>query len=211
MGDPRMPFSSFEEADSLLDLVADGCGDFVIHPRPRVWADVQLEDTLQDNLTTPATFFNPFRSKQSLSASRAMFAIWNSRFELTKKDKKFARLSPEDKQALGYLNMYQSTWSALIKLETAEDEISRQDGKEILQYADIVIGMEQIRTPIFAFNGYLILTLFVVARTCRDYDIQSRSILMLRSLRRREGTWDSQDVADFYEVMLAATVKDVVN
>ncbi|KAJ9413980.1 hypothetical protein QL093DRAFT_2070685 [Fusarium oxysporum] len=211
MGDPRMPFSSFEEADSLLELVADRCSDFVICPRPKVWPDVQPDDTLQDSFTTPPACFNPSRSKQTFSASRTTFAVWNSRFELTKKDKKFARLSPEDKRALGYLNMYQSTWSALVKLETAEDEFSRKDGEEILQCADNLIRKEQARTPIFAFNGYLILTLFVVAGSCRDYDIQSRSISMLRSLRRREGTWDSQEVADFYEIMLAATADDIAN
>ncbi|RKL42817.1 hypothetical protein BFJ70_g4514 [Fusarium oxysporum] len=107
--------------------------------------------------------------------------------------------------------MYQSTWSALVKLETAEDEFSRQDREEILQCADILIRKEQARTPIFAFNGYIILTPFVVAGSCRDYDIQSRSISMLRSLRRREGTWDSQEVADFYEIMLAATADDIAN
>ncbi|KNB20446.1 hypothetical protein FOXG_22821 [Fusarium oxysporum f. sp. lycopersici 4287] len=195
MGDPRMPFSSFEEADSLLELVADRCSDFVICPRPKVWPDVQPDDTLQDSFTTPPACFNPSRSKQTFSASRTTFAVWNSR----------------NKRALGYLNMYQSTWSALVKLETAEDEFSRKDGEEILQCADNLIRKEQARTPIFAFNGYLILTLFVVAGSCRDYDIQSRSISMLRSLRRREGTWDSQEVADFYEIMLAATADDIAN
>lgn len=75
MGDPRLPFPSFEVADSLLELVADSCSDFVIRPCPRVWPNIQPDDTLQDSFTKPPACFNPSRSKQTFSASRTAFAV----------------------------------------------------------------------------------------------------------------------------------------
>ncbi|KAJ3549258.1 hypothetical protein NM208_g594 [Fusarium decemcellulare] len=212
MGDPRTPFPSFEEADKLLDLVEESYDDFLMGPRPRVWPELWSDDPmLYDTFTASTTCFDPDMRKQALSASRMTFAIWNARFELTKKEKETVRLSPEEQRALAFLNMHQSIWSALVKLETIEEEFTREDSEMILERAEVLIKMEeQAKRPTFAFNGYLIPALSIVCGSCRDIDIQRRSISLLRSVRRREGIWDSQEVADVYETMIAATANNMV-
>lgn len=75
----------------------------------------------------------------------------------------------------------------------------------------MLIEMEHRRpSPVFAFNGYLVPLLSLVCTYCRDVDVQYRAISLLRTVRRREGIWDSQEVADIYETMIAARTQDMV-
>jgi hypothetical protein len=148
----------------------------------------------------------------ALTKARLAFTVWNSRYELTKGDQRYKRPSPEEQYGLAFLNMHQAIWSAIVRLDRIDDDFLREDCELILQKVSVLIEIEADRIgPVFAFNGYLIPALSIVCSSCRDTDIQRRSISLLRTLHRREGIWDSQEVASIYEMMMAAGVQNMVD
>ena len=56
--------------------------------------------------------------------------------------------------------------------------------------------------PTFAIDGDVIPVLALICALCKDRETRIRAVHALRSLRRREGVWDSRQVADGCEVMI---------
>ncbi|KAJ3455594.1 hypothetical protein MRS44_017076 [Fusarium solani] len=208
MGDPNTPFSSLLEAAFFLERVDELYDEsyigFAFGPR------------LHGSFESPShghsgAAFDYGAGKAALDAASQAFAVWNSRHELTKCQKIYEDPTPEKKSAIASLDMHQAVWFGLAKLETIDQEIAREDGERILQRAKVLIEMEHRRpSPVFAFNGYLVPLLSLVCTYCRDVDVQYRAISLLRTVRRREGIWDSQEIADIYETMIAARTQNMV-
>lgn len=206
MGSSQQPFADLIEADTLLDHVGDIYDSFITDPR--------LQVVPVDGSSGSPCLLGPsiVERKMALSAARFAFSIWNSRYEATKATQRYQNSSFEEKQGLAFLDMHQAIWAALVKLETIEQDLSTDDCRLILQRASIIIDLEGNKaSPVYAFNGYLIPALSIVCGSCQDVDVQRRGISLLRKLRRREGIWDSQEVADIYENMIAADEQNMVD
>lgn len=99
----------------------------------------------------------------------------------------------------------QALWSGWLKCKTWSD-YQQQDYEEILRRAESLVQLDAFQSsPVFTFDGSLILSLAIPCVSSMDRDIQWRSIRLLRSFWRREGIWDSQELADILEAMMMAT------
>ncbi|WAO92560.1 Hypothetical protein NCS54_01007400 [Fusarium falciforme] len=209
MGDPKTPFSDLVEAAFYLERVDEFYDktyiEFVAGPQP-----IRPLETSCMGIT--GWEFDYQAGKAALNASRRAFAVWDARYELTKREERYAEPSPEEKSAFASLDMHQAVWQALVKFETIEQVIPKDDGEKILKRAEVLVEIENRRpTPVFAFNGYLIPLLSLVCTYCEDVDTQFRAISLLRAVRRREGIWDSQEVAGIYETMIIARKQNMVS
>ncbi|KAM0421491.1 hypothetical protein ACHAPT_010664 [Fusarium lateritium] len=208
MGNPDAPFSSLFEAAFFLERVDEFYDESYIGIAfsPRLHGP--LESWPRGH---PGPVFDYDAGKAALDAARRAFQVWNLRYELTKRQKTYENPTPEQRSAIASLDMHQAVWFGLVKLETIEQEMAREDGESILQRAEVLIEIEHQRSsPVFAFNGYLVPLLSLVCTYCRDVDIQYKAISLLRAVRRREGIWDSQEVADVYETMITARTQNMV-
>ncbi|KAJ4313272.1 hypothetical protein N0V84_009500 [Fusarium piperis] len=209
MGDPKIPFSDLIEAVFYLERVDEVHDktylEFVSGPRPSKPLKTQC-------MGIAGWEFDFEAGKAALDASRRVFAVWDARYELTKLQERYANPGEEERSAFATLDMHQAVWQALVKFETIEQVIPRDDGEKILNKAEVLVEIENRRpTPVFAFNGYLIPLLSLVCTYCDDFDNQFRAISLLRKVRRREGIWDSQEVAGVYETMVIARKHNMVS
>ncbi|KAH8694346.1 hypothetical protein BGZ61DRAFT_532441 [Ilyonectria robusta] len=99
----------------------------------------------------------------------------------------------------------------MLKPDDEEDDLERQDCEYILNLAELLVrsgGSEA--HPIFTWHADLIPPLYLVGLSSGDADIQQRTTTLLRSMRRREGIWDSQEVAEILETMHLAAKQDLL-
>ncbi|KAF4948220.1 hypothetical protein FSARC_13795 [Fusarium sarcochroum] len=205
MGDSRLPFADLVEAGTLLDQVDDSYDSF--------FRGHQLTSLPTHASSDNDSFSRPdlATGQLALAAVRSTFAIWNSRYELTRKVKRHGSPCLTEQHGL-FLDMQQAMWLAILKLDSIDGEFNREDSELILQRASNLIKMvASKRAPVFAFNGYITPTLSIVCSSCKDLNVQRKSIALLRTLRRREGIWDSREVADIYETMVTAGAQNMVD
>lgn len=209
MGDPQTPFSDLIEAAFYLERVDEFYDntyiELVAGPRP-------IRPLETSCMGISGWEFDYHAGRAAMDASRRAFATWDARYELTKRQERYASLEEEERSAFASLDMHQAVWQALVKFETIEQEILRDDGERILDKAEVLVEIENRKpTPVFAFNGYLIPLLSLVCTYCEDVDTQFRAISLLRTVRRREGIWDSREVASIYEAMIIARKHNMVS
>ncbi|KAF4414553.1 hypothetical protein F53441_14736 [Fusarium austroafricanum] len=133
------------------------------------------------------------------------FQVWSSRFELTKKHistwEYQELLSPQ----LLYLTLQQQFWRMDMTHGLEDDsEPSHETVEDFLNAAETFA--QRLITPgqpSFSLDGDLISGLSFVISFCSEEHHRMRALNLLRSLNRREGIWDSQDIAELHEATLA--------
>ncbi|KAH6972801.1 hypothetical protein BKA56DRAFT_592836 [Ilyonectria sp. MPI-CAGE-AT-0026] len=141
-----------------------------------------------------------------------LFEAWNARFKAFR-----AHFDPEkaiesEIHRVKILDLEQITWEATMKIDSINDDLDRSDCEEILRRAESLIQYESTglgRT--FNFNGHLVPPLSLVIISCPDPDIQWKGVSLLRSMHRREGMWDSEEMANVYSDMIAAKEKKLLS
>ncbi|KAL5593010.1 hypothetical protein FOBRF1_012112 [Fusarium oxysporum] len=198
MGDPQKPFPSMSNAAKLMDHVTDSYDGFLLECGPETW---QVQESPQ-SVPSAVLAFNA--RKGAMDLVRASFRVWSARFDLLKSRVRQLRLSSTEHQQFALLSVHQTVWASLTKLETMEDDFGIEDAENIMDRVEILINVQGNKPqPVFAFDGYMVPVLSLVCSSCREPRIQRRAIALLRALRRREGVWDSLEVADIYEYKLA--------
>jgi hypothetical protein len=209
-GNPLVPFSSFGEADQLLrsidglysdfGLAADGTAEWSHsgHFHNRRW----------DEPMSPVA--NPSARAIVLDTTRSSLEIWGHRFELLQQLQNTSTrpLTREQQRQNAVLSLNQSFWSSILKLQATGQQLQEAECEAMLQRAQTLVDVgssSEGRThPIFAFDGDLIPSLYIVCCFCKNVDVLRRAVSMLRLLRRREGIWDSDEVAGICETILSA-------
>ncbi|GKT71215.1 C6 zinc finger domain protein [Colletotrichum tofieldiae] len=69
---------------------------------------------------------------------------------------------------------------------------------------DIVSFREEQPRPKFALVADIVPSLAYVCAFCENVELERRIIDVLRNMKRREGMWDSQEMANLYELVLQA-------
>ncbi|KAJ0109325.1 hypothetical protein J7T55_000250 [Diaporthe amygdali] len=132
------------------------------------------------------------------------FDRWVSRF-----DQYFESLNhtpvpeAEFKEAM-VLSLQKKVWVAMLNESPCCDAaLDRPYFEDILLQTDLVMPIVGGAThPVFSFEADIVPPVAFVASCCQDKDLRIRAIAMLRSINRIEGAWDSQRLADLYEVDL---------
>ncbi|KAK8095152.1 uncharacterized protein PG998_014376 [Apiospora kogelbergensis] len=135
------------------------------------------------------------------------FNVWNSRFELLVDTLQPEKLSERELGLLGRLRLQQSFWKFALELPHDGTEA---ENVPTSSYECFMERAEQMAQPLiaqgkptFSLDGDLISDLSFTVRFSRDPAAQSRALFILRSLNRREGIWDSNEIADMYEAALS--------
>ncbi|KAK8087364.1 hypothetical protein PG994_002338 [Apiospora phragmitis] len=132
------------------------------------------------------------------------FYAWNRRFELTaqklpeEKDR-----SDRDRGMLARLRLQQSFWEMAVELSQNGGDasgVSRDTCERCLQRAErLAAPFLAAGRPTFSLDGDLISDLSFIISVCRDPSQQARALKLLRALNRREGIWDSREIAEMHE------------
>ncbi|KAI7763965.1 hypothetical protein LZL87_006347 [Fusarium oxysporum] len=193
MGNPKIPFLTITEAEvslSALNAFFDEC----------LFGSDTLPDTDQKvgckSLAQSATesFIH------ALDLIKPLFLSWTSRMQLFVMSVQITPFGTLEKRRLAVLSLYQTTWSAFLNTDPHNTGFAKSDYERILSKIEQIVALENSQTrPMFAFDGHLVRELSTICASCADVEIRNRSITILRSMNRREGVWDSWEVANIYE------------
>ena len=187
MGNQHKPFASYDEAWKLL------AGIDVIY------------DVTFTSVHSPTTIIDdglfPSKQQTALSVARDAFQIWDRRLELFQRSTNAQQTQLNRQDML--LSLNRTIWATLIKMNTFSDKVDVEDCKALLWEAEsISVMLVPNSDPVFRLGGNLIPVLALICASCNDPDVRLRSISVLRSLRLREGIWDSYEIANACESMI---------
>ncbi|KAF5006434.1 hypothetical protein FDECE_7194 [Fusarium decemcellulare] len=126
---------------------------------------------------------------------------WSARFQLTKialgQNSSTQRASPQ----MLALIMEQKLW------EVDQQPWGEEQFPLMLSFLDVAESLAHaLASPnhaTFSLDGDLISSLSGIIWVCSDSKIRQRALKLLRSLNRREGVWDSNEVAKMHETILS--------
>ncbi|KAK8002226.1 5-methyltetrahydropteroyltriglutamate-homocysteine methyltransferase [Apiospora arundinis] len=142
------------------------------------------------------------------------FYAWKRRFELTVKRLPPAEDLPEsDRSMLARLRLQQSFWEIAVELSKNGGNaagVSSETCEECLQRAESLAAPFLAQNkPTFSIDGDLISDLSFIISVCRDPSQRERAMRLLRSLNRREGIWDSREIAEMHEFSISLGVAEL--
>ncbi|KAH7182334.1 uncharacterized protein B0J16DRAFT_343540 [Fusarium flagelliforme] len=193
MGNPKTPFLTITEAEdslSALNTFFDNClfgSDSLRHADQQVGCK-SLAQSTTDSFIHAMDLINP------------LFLCWSSKMQLFVMSVPITLFGNQEKRRLAVLSLYQTTWSAFLNTDPQDTGFTKSDYESILSKIEQIVALEHSQTrPVFAFDGHLVRELSTICASCTDTEIRTRSITILRSMNRREGVWDSWEVANIYE------------
>lgn len=195
----KTPFSGLTEAEDCLSSLNSFYDSFLLGCKTS-GCGVNHTHTVAECFTIP------------LNASRPFFQTWNSRFQLFKTRCLVPQLLPQEQRRLAMLSLHQATWSAFVKMSSFDAGFEGEDYRTILDRIEVIVCLDASKTrPLFTFGGHLVSELSTICASCEDADIRSKALSLLRCMRRREGVWDSWEVAKVYEKLFEALRDDRVS
>ncbi|KAJ3540205.1 hypothetical protein NM208_g5159 [Fusarium decemcellulare] len=141
------------------------------------------------------------RANASFEDLKGRFRQWINRFQLTSTALQQQNHSHTTSQQLLSLDMSQRFWcmNAYFAPELPMDPTA--------DFLDAAESFAKLLTEqnhfTFSLDGDLISGLSFVVRVCPDIDTRQRALNLLRSLNRREGIWDSREIAEMHEATLS--------
>ena len=181
-------------------------------PRSTSRSPVAFDNSVAaDNSIITTTAFDPLW--EELWNNR--FHAWNQRFELTAKElaPRLAELSDRDRTMLARLRLQQSFWKVAVEMSKSCGSpagVSYATCDECLQRAEqLAAPFLAANKPTFSLDGDLISDLSFIISVCRDQSQQDRAMRLLRSLNRREGIWDSREIAEMHKFSISLGVADL--
>lgn len=188
VGRPDVPFTNLDDAEDCLSAINS------------------LSDNLLLGASTNPDFADPL---EALSTLRPCFSAWNSRLQLLNSSKQFQSPSTNDARRMALLSLFQITWSAFLQPRREDEGFQKQEYNMILDKIQEIVLIENVQSrPSFTFDGHLVCELSTICASCRDVEIRTKALGILRSIRRREGIWDSWEVANVYENVFTALESD---
>ncbi|KAK1997552.1 C6 zinc finger domain-containing protein [Colletotrichum falcatum] len=144
------------------------------------------------------------------------FEAWSARFELFQRALP-ERMEPADVHELKALRFSQRSWMVFNEREgpCALKRTDMADLHRLVDMAeDIVSSQEEAGgktaaagrppRPRFALAADIVPSLAYICAFCDNVDLERRIVDVLRRMQRREGMWDSREMADLYETVLQA-------
>ncbi|WJG36191.1 uncharacterized protein FOBCDRAFT_232050 [Fusarium oxysporum Fo47] len=203
LGDLTVPFDSLSKAIKLSNDIGYACTGFPNSFNRKIFHNTEPFDG--GDILPSSMGFNLNNAGAAFPAAQSAYKTWNSKFEPLRKRKLKEQLSVSARYQLAKLSLTQAVWAALIKIDTFEDDFEKKDCEFILERAEELIKLDIARKiPIFVLDCDLVSALAAVLKSCNDAAIQRKTISMLRSLHRKDGLWDSQELADIFEASIDA-------
>jgi hypothetical protein len=184
LGSRYEPFKSDEEAwGLLLGLVVvydSAMASFAHVAKARSFGDPE------PNVVAGEQF--PSNEQAALSKTREAFKVWDQRYELFQKAMNNIQSQHRDEYRVNLISLHHAIWVTLVKMSTFSDHVPIEDYIKILSRVEkIGPSWRPQANPTFGLGGDLVPVLAFVCASCEDQEVRTRSIAMLRSLRKREG------------------------
>jgi hypothetical protein len=211
LADIDVAFTSFDEARQSLNTADKAYNDFLFAPDPSEWPH-SGHYHLRWGCSLPEDFHLE-DGRCTAMASISALKTWAARFELFRSQAMSQDLKAQDRRRMAWLSLRQSFWLGLFELRGG---ITTGFGKDhaaaILQNVEILIqDVNEDTHPVFAFEGDIVPSLALVCFLCQDTAIQNTAASMLCAMNRREGIWDSREVAVTYSRLIATRESRVVD
>lgn len=210
VGSSFVPFTSIQEAADVLIILEHIFDQSMLdHNQDELRLNYPHWSSGQQQGIGCSPPWHPRFIKTAAKSTKQLFKIWNARFELTKTKIDKDILSLSEKRKLGLVSLGQAMWNAFLKLADIEDEYSIEDSADILDCVENVLALEEVKSRrLFTVEGDLVSAVSIVCGSCRDVQVQARGAALLRRMNRREGVWDSIEMANLYETIIKAVEDD---
>lgn len=147
--------------------------------------------------------------KTAYSQIYQQFWKWSDRFDLYMDRFLLSPVSPKEMVDALRTRLLQKVWSSMLDQEPwstqMEGEFEPQELEEIVKEVELIIQLiGPSLTPVFTFDAEIIPSLALVGYFSVDESLMWRVVAILKQLNRREGVWDSQDLAEIFEAMIIA-------
>ena len=166
----------------------------------------------------PSPEMTPLGTPTSEHPMAALFGRWEARFEKTQAAAAARPLSAFEERQLGRLQLHQRLWPVIFALDLTQcwgdpvhyvpDPAVDKVWWRFLERAEVVAAplIAQYQTsarPTFSLDGDLVSALSLLVTTAVAPALEQRGLALLRALHRREGVWDSAEIAEMHEAALA--------
>ncbi|KAH7156592.1 hypothetical protein EDB81DRAFT_787465 [Dactylonectria macrodidyma] len=154
----------------------------------------------------------PEDDKFQVLALEKVYDDWSVRFDLYKNHADRQTMTKQELHQMSMLSIGQALWSGFTTMKSTDEEIDRDVCERVLQRVEELIRSDHFeQQPVFSFDANVIPALTFVCTSCNDFEIQWKCVRMLRSIWRREGIWDSQEMADILESMVMARERGLIS
>ncbi|EJP63795.1 C6 zinc finger domain-containing protein [Beauveria bassiana ARSEF 2860] len=201
MGDPNVPFTSLKEAEMKFRNIDQTFNTRMWQAKAYSPQPVNIEEIFVDttgSIESRAPAMNGDMRTAAKIAARSDLAVWRQRFQPLAQQKQNVR-------QIAALDLDYAVWHIIAKAIDYSEDFPSAECEKILSIAEEIISMDAARGhPRFTFDGNMIWALFYICFGTKDVAIHARCLELLRRANRREGVWDSCDVAAICETAIKA-------
>ncbi|KAK1456697.1 C6 zinc finger protein [Colletotrichum melonis] len=208
--DQSKPFASVTEARYQLHLVEVMFSESFNEP----WISCSEGSTCRscpspadESKDSPDSTSLRYSAKQAeWEKAEGHFMEWCARFDAFQKSLP-EHIDPADDDELKALRFSRKSWEVFNAHDAPCDLKYLGVGvlNALLDMAeDIILGKTHGTRPTFSLAADVVPTLSYICAYCENDELESRCIDMLRKMKRREGMWDSQEVANLYDYIFQA-------
>ncbi|CAG9984098.1 unnamed protein product [Clonostachys byssicola] len=202
IGDPTIPFPDAITAMEMLFAVDDVQSYLALSHHSKLPKETDSEDT-PDDIKPLSLSHDSIRF--AFQSSKPTLQDWISRMGLFLKQHEKTAFPKDEQHRVQTLSLYHTLCTGLAKLDSLDDELAPEDCHAILEKLALLFQADAENSgPTFALGGHLIPIISRVFGNVSDEGILRQCIEVLRSVRRREGVWDSHRLADLYEAAMNA-------
>ncbi|TPX07456.1 uncharacterized protein E0L32_002074 [Thyridium curvatum] len=209
--DPQ-PFRSYQEARQVLRSI-----DYIFAEYCEL-EDTHFGDCLKEaENTTPEALKALWLNRKDCQLTKKIYDVWDvmhSRFQAWNHSfngyaerVRNSKVTTYEWQQMLLLTIRQAIWLAMLEAGRDWDQNVNLDHYDnALRCADLYLqSLGASGRATFASEGDFVSSLSHIALFCEDAPTTRRAINMLRSMRRREGVWDSEELAELHEAIVART------
>ncbi|KAI1880150.1 hypothetical protein JX265_001771 [Neoarthrinium moseri] len=205
---PIVPFSSLNAARKELHQIEITHDIFyeIMYPCD-IWQTRPEQKGLTCSELPPPNFSE--KDLQSYRGIYQQFMRWSARFDLFMGTFLGQSASAKDLCEAFTTRLHQKTWIALLDEEpwspSQEDDFEEGDLRPIVDEVELIIkSLPPSPRALFSFDAAIIPPLSLVGCFTKDMELLQRVVIALRALDRREGVWDSKDLAEVFEASIIA-------
>ncbi|KAL0935978.1 C6 zinc finger domain protein [Colletotrichum truncatum] len=161
------------------------------------------------NMPTDSDAINDDAWSAAWTSGRYFFDLWNARFNAYHLQlKSSSSVSKSELWEARLLAFIQKDWTVMIKCCEAPSPQPPHRGliEELLEEAEALVNSEEgrLENPVFTLVADMIPRMVFITAVTTELDLQQRAITLLHSMRRKEGMWDSREIASVMQSILTA-------
>ncbi|KAK1717539.1 hypothetical protein BDP67DRAFT_222355 [Colletotrichum lupini] len=215
--DASKPYSSTTEARYDLHLVDRAFGKAL---RYNVRGSIPMNPISWTSFLDLPESMSPLRDDDlrlgEWLTARHLFDVFSSRLATyTEHLKSSSSTTRQQLWEARLMSVMQKDWSVIIKcLEAPSSQpLDRQFFQDLLEDAESLIyaEAEPMQYPVFTLGADVIPRMSLIAGFSGEPDLQQRAISLLYAMRRKEGMWDSREIASLLESILLARESSIWN